>query len=445
MMDRGRQISVLRRAGQAAVVTTAAVFGSVGVAQAAALKEQARLAGWSTAAAAAAAEAASFSPLSQEGGAHDLGMLLAEAPAKEKESAEESERAKKLAEVRRIKAERQAGLNTKKGKKSAADKADGDKADKGKGDKASGGGAKGKDGLTPAERKKAERIKAAKEKAFAKALEREKEAIAMGESGKDEGKEGKGAEQSQQELEEMAAKMEAALDAKLERLAATKPPGFNDPKLRPRKKTGVAAVIEKVTGPRFVRNVNLRYLRDPFCAKGTNMFPTECAYTGFYELCETGRVKRVEYMPNMNSVKFFLRDTDEVFFTNLPYDPTLYKTMVYNGIDIVSKQYSPLEMFVRSSFDVLTPLVLIYFCWTLWQDIQGDDSTEGSTLQNTGTNKTYASQPRTGLTMKDIAGIDVVREEMDELISYLRVGDFFFGFFSSLFCDPIEPVVEIAA
>ena len=121
----------------------------------------------------------------------------------------------------------------------------------------------------------------------------------------------------------------------------------------------------------------------------------------------------------MNSAKFFLFDTDEVFYANLPYDPTLYPMMLQRGVDIVSRQYGALELFVRSTFNVLTPAVLVYFCWSVWSELS-NDTTEGATLQNTGTAKTYSSQPRTGLTMRDIAGIDVVREEMEELISYLR-------------------------
>ena len=40
-------------------------------------------------------------------------------------------------------------------------------------------------------------------------------------------------------------------------------------------------------------------------------------------------------MPNMNSVKFFLFDTDDVFYANLPYDPTLYPMLLQRGVDIV--------------------------------------------------------------------------------------------------------------
>jgi cell division protease FtsH len=208
------------------------------------------------------------------------------------------------------------------------------------------------------------------------------------------------------------------LNGRLVSLQAKNPRGLTN---RAYKQKGpVGKMLEKVTGPRFVRNVNLRFLRDPFCAKGTNRFPTEVAYTGFYELAESGRVARVEYMSSMNSVKFFLKDTDEIFFANLPYDPTLYTMMIARNIDIVSKQASFPELAMRGVLNITTPFMLMYLCWILWMKIDDGDMSEGSTLQNTGTQKTYNSQPMTGMNMSDIAGIDVVREEMDELISYLR-------------------------
>ena len=176
---------------------------------------------------------------------------------------------------------------------------------------------------------------------------------------------------------------------------------------------------ENIPVGRFTRNVNLTYLRDPFAVKGTKWAPCEMSYTGFYDLCEVGRVKRVEYMPNMNTVKFFLYDTDEVFYANLPYDPTLYKLLIEKKIDVISKQHSPLELFFRGLAHAGAPMILLWFIFIIWQDMK-EDTTEGSTLMNTGTAKTYSSTPEFGMNMDDIAGIDVIRQEMDELISYLR-------------------------
>ena len=433
------------RAGKAALVSLAAVFGSAGAACAAQARAESAAARGSSAASAAPRVASAPSE------ATDLGFLLADASGADGESeAEAAARTKKLAEVRRIKAERAKQLQKRKKseKDSAADAAPAE-AEKGtiperlsrkelRERKIAADG----DGMTLAERKKAERIAKAKEKAFAEALERERAAAGLD------------AEVAEDDFGAIDATAESATTATTVAAVAapdntpankTKAPteekkklgislpgglggGGDDKKGAGPPRRSVAAsedgnpvsnLVRKLTGPRFTRNVNLRYLRDPFAVKGTSMFPCEMAYTGFYELCEVGRVARVEYMPNMNSVKFFLFDTDEVFYANLPYDPTLYPMMLQRGVDIVSRQYGALELFVRSTFNVLTPAVLVYFCWAVWSELS-NDTTEGATLQNTGTAKTYSSQPRTGLTMRDIAGIDVVREEMEELISYLR-------------------------
>jgi len=415
------------RAGKAALVSLAAVFGSAGAAYAAQMRENTG----GASSAAAPSRASSSAPST----ASDLGMLLADASGGESE-AEAAARAKKLAEVRRIKAERAKQLQKrKKGETTSPAEADAPaEAEKGAMPERLSRKERRKrleenESMTPAERKKAERIAKAKEKAFAEALERERAAAGINAEAEDDF----GALDAAESAETVAA-VSAPEEKQAEK---TKEPAEGKKKLGislpggggggdkkgvgPASEDGnpVSNLVRKITGPRFTRNVNLRYLRDPFAVKGTSMFPCEMAYTGFYELCEVGRVARVEYMPNMNSVKFFLFDTDEVFYANLPYDPTLYPMLLQRGVDIVSRQYGALELFVRSTFNVLTPAVLVYFCWSVWSELT-NDTTEGSTLANTGTAKTYSSQPRTGLTMKDIAGIDVVREEMEELISYLR-------------------------
>ena len=415
------------RAGKAALVSLAAVFGSAGAAYAAQMRENTG----GASSAAAPSRASSSAPST----ASDLGMLLADASGGESE-AEAAARAKKLAEVRRIKAERAKQLQKrKKGETTSPAEADAPaEAEKGAMPERLSRKERRKrleenESMTPAERKKAERIAKAKEKAFAEALERERAAAGINAEAEDDF----GALDAAESAETVAA-VSASEEKQAEK---TKEPAEGKKKLGislpggggggdkkgagPASEDGnpVSNLVRKITGPRFTRNVNLRYLRDPFAVKGTSMFPCEMAYTGFYELCEVGRVARVEYMPNMNSVKFFLFDTDEVFYANLPYDPTLYPMLLQRGVDIVSRQYGALELFVRSTFNVLTPAVLVYFCWSVWSELT-NDTTEGSTLANTGTAKTYSSQPRTGLTMKDIAGIDVVREEMEELISYLR-------------------------
>ena len=443
--------SSIRRTAQAAVVVAAAMFGGVGVAHAAASSSAAD-------ASRGGATSSVVGPSHHRGAADRDAELFQIADADDDKEA--AARAKKLAEVRRIKQARKEKMEAAKKKNKGEDDDKGGKKG-GKGGKAT---AEDKElAKELAERKRQYRIEAAKKKAFAAALERERAAVAdeldselpidesayaseetyeedvveegKGKEGmfkkskKDEdasGEERRGlsvggislptfglsAEERAERAQERAYREALKLD-NVDRVMLG-----DEPELTVKQKI-TKFLDENIPVGRFTRNVNLTYLRDPFAVKGTKWAPCEMSYTGFYDLCEVGRVKRVEYMPNMNTVKFFLYDTDEVFYANLPYDPTLYKLLIEKKIDVISKQHSPLELFFRGLAHAGAPMILLWFIFIIWQDMK-DDTTEGSTLMNTGTAKTYSSTPEFGMNMDDIAGIDVIRQEMDELISYLR-------------------------
>ena len=143
---------------------------------------------------AAAAAAAAVAPAAEDVvGANDLGILLADADGDQ--SAEDAARARKLAEVRRLKAERKKALQKRKAD-AASDSAGGetekDSAPKDLSDVAAQrerklaereAAKKGGKKLTPAEEKKAARIAAAKEKAFQEALARGASREGGGEAG----------------------------------------------------------------------------------------------------------------------------------------------------------------------------------------------------------------------------------------------------------------------
>ena len=431
--------SSIRRTAQAAVVAVAAMFGGVGVAHAAV----------SSSAADASRGGATSSVVgpSHLRGAVDRDDAELFQIADADDDKEAAARAAKLAEVRRIKQARKEKMEAAKKKNKGED--DDDAGKKGSGGK--GKAAEDKElAKEIAERKRRGRIEEARQKAFAAALERERAANAdeldselpidestyaseetydEENSKKDEdasGEERRGlsvggvslptfglSAEERAERAEARAEREAAKRDNIDRIMSGE-----EPELTVKQKV-TKFLDENIPVGRFTRNVNLTYLRDPFAVKGTKWAPCEMSYTGFYDLCEVGRVKRVEYMPNMNTVKFFLYDTDEVFYTNLPYDPTLYKLLIEKRIDVISRQYSPLELFFRGLAHAGAPMILLAFIWVIWDDMR-EDTTEGSTLMNTGTAKTYSSTAEEDFNMDDIAGIDMIRQEMDELISYLR-------------------------
>ena len=176
-------------------------------------------------------------------------------------------------------------------------------------------------------------------------------------------------------------------------------------------------------GERFVRNVNLAYLRDPYSTMGTDRFPTETSYTSFHRLLDVGRVNRVVYRANETSIRYYIDDTEEVFGCNLPYDPVLFKKLVTerpgNGgvIQIEMEKYPRWLEITAFLFNALTPMVMVFYAWLIYEGTYKDSSED---MFGNMTTRNYDSNVRQGMTLKDITGIDNVKAEMFELISYLK-------------------------
>jgi len=176
-------------------------------------------------------------------------------------------------------------------------------------------------------------------------------------------------------------------------------------------------------GERFVRNVNLTYLRDPYAMMGTDKFPTETSYTAFQRMLDVGRVNRVVYRGNETSIRYYLDDTEEVFGCNLPYDPHLYKKLLQerpgaNGfITIEMEQYPSWLKMTQFAFNTLTPLVILFYAWAIYEGTFKDSSED---MFGNMTTRQYDSTVRQGMSLADISGIDTVKAEMLELISYLK-------------------------
>jgi len=176
-------------------------------------------------------------------------------------------------------------------------------------------------------------------------------------------------------------------------------------------------------GERFTRNVNLAYLRDPYSMMGTDRCPTETSYTAFHKMLDVGRVNRVVYQANETSIRYYIDDTKEVFKCNLPYDPMLYKALLMERpgalgfVDIEMEKYPAWLSLATIMFNTLTPMLMVYYAWLIYEDTFKDSSED---MFGNMTTRTYDANARQNMTLKDISGIDTVKAEMLELISYLK-------------------------
>jgi len=189
-------------------------------------------------------------------------------------------------------------------------------------------------------------------------------------------------------------------------------------------------ILRSDASKRFVRTINLNYLKDPFASKGTDWNPTETSYTGFNKLVEVGRINKIVFGRNGVSAKYYVDGTDEVFFTYLPHDDRIAKKILQcrpysrgEFIELSSPGAHPLWWTIGTGiFYGMCPLIIIAVCYQMLNEIYRADEAEDQfanihVRQYKPSNLGIESR---NTSLNDIAGIEGLKDEMYELIHSLR-------------------------
>ncbi len=141
--------------------------------------------------------------------------------------------------------------------------------------------------------------------------------------------------------------------------------------------------------------------------------PREISYTEFIEKVEQGRVERVV----ISNGNIDGETTDAVpFSTYAPEDPQLIELL--RGQDVIIEARPPAEPgWWTRILGTLFPVILLIVIWVfLMQQLQG-----GSKVTSFAKSKAKLADPeRVKITFKDVAGIDEVKEELFEIVDFLK-------------------------
>ncbi|KAK3256446.1 ATP-dependent zinc metalloprotease FTSH 1, chloroplastic [Cymbomonas tetramitiformis] len=140
----------------------------------------------------------------------------------------------------------------------------------------------------------------------------------------------------------------------------------------------------------------------------------DMSYTEFFEAVGNKKVKRVEYERNRSSVKATFKD-GSVRKVMLPFDPDLFDHLVDNKVEVAVMTPTVWDMVSTGLAQAMTPIVALgSLIWLVLRSF-GEPADDLSTplAKNIRTNKV-------GTTLADVAGIDAIREEIDELVEYLK-------------------------
>lgn len=143
---------------------------------------------------------------------------------------------------------------------------------------------------------------------------------------------------------------------------------------------------------------------------------TKIDYTQFLDEIQTGQVRRVE----IEGQEIRGERTDGTrFYTVDPRDPGLIGDLVKNNVQISVRPPAKSSL-LRQLFLTLLPIAILigFFYWIMRRSMQG-----GGPGGIMGFGKSKARQLKEGdvkVTLKDVAGVDEAKEEVGELVEFLR-------------------------
>ena len=164
----------------------------------------------------------------------------------------------------------------------------------------------------------------------------------------------------------------------------------------------------------FVILMTIWLLVNLFMELGTEGIPKELSYSEFYSILKSGEPKIVSVVKKEGFITGKFADGRRFYLYVDPEDREILKLLRDSGAEV---EIRPAQTFLSSVFYYFGPvLVLVLFYWFFaFRSAQG-----GGKIWSFGRARTRPPNPAERVTFDDVAGVDEAKEELKEVIDFLK-------------------------